>query len=253
MPDSSFRWDLLRPDPRCHRFQVSVFPASSDLEIRWDGPNGELLRHVEISAGEIVTNVGDARILDENADTDDSLQIDWDQRLPAKVAKQLLGDAADGEVKTYDGRQYVRCDRRSILKRARIVHTDRSGRTWVAVDQTGKINTLRDPLAELRGDIDPDELADQVLETWFRFSMFDTDGFPPVNRYAWPEDPDFVGLAAAVRLIQQDQSEFFALLSAADYDNVNELLQEHYGLDYRDVWALLKEPLLNLLPHREPN
>jgi hypothetical protein len=31
----------------------------------------------------------------------------------------------------------------------------------VAIDQSGKINTLLDPLADLTGVIDPDELADQ--------------------------------------------------------------------------------------------
>ena len=109
------------------------------------------------------------------------------------------------------------------------------------------------PLADLRGDVDLDELADQVLQTWFRFSMSDTGGLPPVNRYAWPKHPDVQGLAGAVRLIQHDRSEFFSLLAGADHDNVNELIREHDGLHSRDVWALLQVPLLTLLDQRDPS
>ena len=68
-----------------------------------------------------------------------------------------------------------------------------------------------------------------------------------------PTHPDVQGLAGAVRLIQHDRSEFFALLAGADHDNVDELIREHDGLHSRDVWALLQVPLLTLLDQRDPS
>ncbi|WP_091413533.1 hypothetical protein [Friedmanniella luteola] len=249
-PASAFNWDDLQRDPKCQRFSVSVTPAANAMEARWEDANGQVMRHVVVSDGELVTNVGDASLVDEGADTDTSLAPVWDNRLPATTVKRLLADASEDEIKVYDRRRYVRSDDRDLLYEARIVHTDRRKRTWVAVDQTGKINTLYDPLADLSGDLDPDDLAVNVVAAWFRIGLLDEGVEPPVSRYAWPEAPGSRGLAAAIRTIQEDQSGFFDVLAASSWADADERIASHYGLHWRDVNDLLNEPLRNLLPHR---
>jgi hypothetical protein len=74
----------LERDPRSQRFFVSVSPAAYGMEARWDDAEGQILRHVVISGGDLVTNAGDARLVDEHADTDYSLRPAWENRLPAR-------------------------------------------------------------------------------------------------------------------------------------------------------------------------
>jgi len=248
-PSTAFEWDRLERNRRCQRFSVSVTPAAHGMEARWEDADGQLLRHVVILNGELVTNLGDARIFDEHADTDTSLTV-REGRLPATTVKRLLAEAGEDEVKTYDGRRYVRTSDPALLHQARIMHIDRRRRTWVAVDQTGKINTLYDPLADLSGRPDPDRLALEVVQAWFGIDLEDDDQAPPVSRYAWPASPDIQGLTPAIRTIQQDQTAFFALLATATFDDVAERVADRYDLHLHDAYDLLKEPLLNLIPHR---
>ena len=107
---------------------------------------------------------------------------------------------------------------------------------------------LPDPLADLSGDLDPDELAAQVVETWFRISLDAQRIGPPVYCYAWPASPAVQGLARTVSQIQADQAGFFALLSTATWDGAAKQVAERYNLDLSDAYALLDEPLTNLLP-----
>ena len=87
----------------------------------------------------------------------------------------------------------------------------------MAVDQAGKINTLHDPLADLTDDLEPDNLAVQVVNARFRVDMHNDDASPPVNRYAWPGSPELRGLAAAIETVQKDQQGFFTLLASTIY------------------------------------
>lgn len=249
MPETSLRLDAL-DFPGCHRFQVSVFPASDGVDARWNAPTGEVLRHVNVSGGVVVTDEGDAGLLDVDGETDTSPVPVWENRLPAKVTRNLLAGASESEVKMYDGRRYVQTTDKDVLERARIVHYDDDGRTWVAIDQTGPINTLLDPLAAVSEEVDTDKLADQVLKAWFNFSMSDSwDGYA-VNCYAWPDQPELQDLAVAIRTIQQDPATFFGLLATATYDTADKLIQRHYGVDHMVSEDLLREPLLTLLPRK---
>jgi len=250
IPSTAFGWDRLERNPRCQRFSVSVTPAAHGMEARWEDAEGHLLRHVVILNGELVTNLGNAHLVDETADTDTSLAPAWEKRLPAKAVTRLLGEAAEDQIKTYDGRRYVRTDDPALLHQARIVHTDRRRQTWVALDQNGTINTLHDPLADLSGTLDPDRLALHVVQAWFRVDLTDDDQAPPVLQYTWPASRDIRGLTKAIRTIQQDQTGFFALLAAATFDDAAERVADHYDLHLQDAYALLEEPLLNLIPHR---
>lgn len=249
-PESALNWDQLNHDPRCQRFRVGVYPASDGMEAEWTSADGEIRRHVSISGGEIVVDHGETRVFDEDADTDNTLEIDWDNRLPKSITSALLNDAGPGEIETYDGRRYVLTADPSVWKRARIVRRGPKRSRWVAVDQTGPINTLRDPLAKPVPATDPDELGADVLETWFLFRPdADADDLlvPPMHTYSWPDDPKYRSLVDAMKRIRQDQAGYFTLVGDSDSNTVADRIAERYQLHLKDVLALLEEPLNTLI------
>jgi hypothetical protein len=248
VPDSSLRWDRLVVDPSCHRFHVGVFPASDGLEVSWTSPEGELLRRVSIDGGTVMADEGEARLFAEDEDgVDASLRVEDDLRLPKKVVQGLIASAAADELKLYDGRRYVRTEDRSVIKKARIVHVDDHGKSWVAVDQKGPVNLLGDPLHDLSRDVE--EIAEQLLRAWFRIDLSDEhDEALKFNTYCWPDHPMIKDLAAAVVKIRQDRKAFFTLLGAADQTPAADLIAQRYDVAPRTAYDLLALPLDHFLP-----
>jgi hypothetical protein len=248
-PDTALRWDRLTHDPRCARFRVGAYPASDGMDADWLDADGVVQRRVSVAGGQVVADEGEARVFDVDGETDESLDIDLDNRLPKSICTALLKAAGPGEIQVYDGRRYVLSSDREVWKRARIVRPGPKNSRWVAVDQTGKINTLRDPLARPLNTADPDELAAEVVHTWFRFrpDADSDDKLPPMHTYSWPKDREYRSLASAMKRIHDDQAGFFSLVGDSDTDSVVDRLAERYELRVEDALALLNEPLNTLL------
>ncbi len=178
VPSEVLNWRGLSFAGPVHRFDLGFYPASEGLTLSWHDPDGQLVRHVDVSGARVRQDSGTARVLDEQADTDETIDFEVGHRLPKQDVAQLLASAGQDDIIVYDGRRYVRSDDPQMGYRARITHTSPDGQNWVAVDQSGPVNTLKDPLvAALQGDeIDVAVLADSMAQAWFNLSFVNEDG-----------------------------------------------------------------------------
>lgn len=133
---------------------------------------------------------------------------------------------------------------RDVVSTARIKRKANDGAWWVAVDQKGPINTLRNPLARpVRAD-DPDGLADWVARAWFR-----ADDGPGFHCFAWADEPTTLGLARTIERVRTEQAELFALLGdSVDDQRTVQRICDRFGLAAEDVIELLNQPVRQILP-----
>lgn len=248
MPETSLRWDRLPQDPPRERFMVSSSPASDDLEASWIASTGEVRRRVQISGDQVHVDEGDERLFEEDADDDPTLDVRYGEpRLPARTVRALLAQAAEDEISTYDGRRYVLTRDAGLADAAYIVRPAGRKKWWVAVDQSGPVNTLRDPLARPLQTDDLDALAERIANAWFRDNQ--TFGY---DAFSWPDGPADHGLAHALATVRGAQREFFDILAdARDDDQLRRSLEDRFGLSSHDVHLLLTHPLGAILPAAE--
>ncbi len=245
MPETSLRWDRLATDPPRERFMVSSSPASNDLEASWISSTGRVRRRVQISGDQVQVDEGDDRLFEEDADDDPTLDVRYfEKKLPARTVRALLAQAAEDEISTYDGRRYVLTRDEGLAEAAYIVRPAGRRKWWVAVDQSGPVNTLRDPLARPLQIDDLDALAERIARAWFR-----DDQAVGYHAFSWPDGPADHGLAHALATVRGGQRAFFEILAdARDDDQLRFRLQDRFGLSSSDVHLLLTHPLSGVLP-----